>query len=104
MEYATPAVWAGLPGNHRLRPRGLRVYDLGGGAERFRTGEGYVYARVGTPTQKALGDRVPMTFRKGSPERSCSASPRLGAAYTFPEVLVDDRVGMTSDLVPFAIA
>jgi len=28
----------------------------------------------------------------------------LGAACTFPEVLVGDRAGMTNDLVPFAIA
>ena len=111
MEYAAPAVWVGLPEDHHGAV-GITIYvpvaygfaTLEEGAERFRTGEGYVCARVGTPTQKALGDRVPMTFRKRSPERFCSTSPRLGAAYTFPEVLVDDRVGMTNDLVPFAIA
>ena len=76
MEYATPAVWAGLPEDHHGAV-GITVYvpvaygftTLEEGAERFRTGEGYVCARVGTPTQEALGDRAPMTFRKRSPER-----------------------------------
>ena len=110
MEYAPPAVWAGLP-EDRHGAVGITVYvpvaygftTLEEGAERFRTGEGYVYARVGTPTQKALGDRAPMTFRNRSLERFCNTSSRLGAAYTFPKVLVDDRAGMTNDLVPFAI-
>ncbi len=95
MEYATLAVLAGLPEDPHGAV-GLPIYAVAAygfatleeGAERFATGEGYVYARQKDPTTKALEERLKAL--EGALESVVLAT---GQAATFASLLTLLRPG-----------
>ncbi|TBH20971.1 aminotransferase class I/II-fold pyridoxal phosphate-dependent enzyme [Thermus thermamylovorans] len=95
MRYATLAVLSGLPQDPH-GALGLPIYAVAAygfatleeGAERFATGEGYVYARQKDPTAKALEERLKAL--EGAMEAVALAS---GQAATFAALLALLRPG-----------
>uniref|UniRef100_A0A7C2G6A8 O-acetylhomoserine aminocarboxypropyltransferase/cysteine synthase n=1 Tax=Thermus islandicus TaxID=540988 RepID=A0A7C2G6A8_9DEIN len=95
MEYETLAVLSGLPQDPHGAV-GLPIYAVAAygfatleeGAERFATGEGYVYARQKDPTTKALEERLKAL--EGALEAVALAS---GQAATFAALLALLRQG-----------
>jgi O-acetylhomoserine (thiol)-lyase len=95
MEYETLAVHAGLPEDPH-GALGLPIYAVAAygfktleeGAERFATGEGYVYARQKDPTTRALEERLKAL--EGADHAVALAS---GQAATFAALLALLRQG-----------